>query len=144
MKQFLLLFFMVLSGVCFAAKLPELPKELLNNSNVKQAPQKAKTSVKKNNNEPIPDQYLSCTATRQSDLVGLPNRTLTVQVSKNSVQWIEARKTYSLRVEEYEYLVGDSKEGFVINRRDGQVDYLEEGKILHGVCKPTSKPDVAV
>lgn len=138
---FILTFFSI---SCFSAKLPELPKELVANSNVKPVAQKGKAPLKKNVAESVDEQYLSCTATRQSDLVGLPVRTYVIQLAKNSVYWLESRKTFSLRTEEYEYLVGDAKEGFVINRRDGQVDYLEEGKVLHGVCKSVDKPNAAI
>lgn len=138
---FILTFF---SLSCFSAKLPELPKELVANSNVKPIAQKGKAPLKKNVTDPVIDQYLSCTATRQSDLVGLPVRTYVIQLSKNSAYWLESRKTFPLRIEEYEYLIGDAKEGFVINRRDGQVDYLEDGKVLHGVCKLVDKPATAI
>lgn len=135
---------LLVSFSCFstAANLPELPKELLIQSNLKPGV-KAKASAKKTSAESTADQYFSCSATRQSDLVGLPNRTLILQFSKNAVFWIESKKSYNLRVEEFEYLVGDSKEGFIVNRIDGQVDYLIDNKTMHGICKAIDKPVVA-
>lgn len=123
-----------------AEKMPELPKELLINSNLKNAKTGKQPPNKKSTSDTIVEKYFSCSVTRQTDLVGLPSRTIAIQVSKNSAYWYENKTSYNLRVEELEYLVGDSKDGFILNRVDGQVDFLAGNTILHGVCKPIEKP----